>query len=73
MFTHQPSSLVRQKILGERLGLSHSGFFKLRKKDPSFPKPIKDGATRQAPVYYDLAEVDAWLKAKIAACRGENA
>lgn len=67
MFTLHQSGRIRQKALRERLDLSHSGFFNLRKKDPAFPKPIKDGTTRQAAVYYDLAEVDAWLKAKIVA------
>lgn len=67
MFSHQQFGLIRQKALRERLGISHSALFNLRKKDPTFPKPIKDGTTRQAAVYYDLAELDAWLKAKIAA------
>jgi prophage regulatory protein len=40
---------------------------KLRKKDPTFPKPIKDGDTRQAAAYYVLAEVEAWLRTKIEA------
>jgi len=35
--------LIRQKTLMEMLDLSSSGFYELRKRDPSFPKPIKDG------------------------------
>ncbi|TVT62334.1 MAG: transcriptional regulator [Pseudomonas sp.] len=67
MFTLHQNGRIRQKTLYERLDLSRTGFFNPRKKDPTFPKPIKDGTTRQAAVYYDLAEVDAWLKSKIAA------
>ncbi len=60
-------ALIRQQALCNWLDLSRSGLDKLRKKDPTFPKPIKDGDTRQAAAYYVVAEVDAWLRAKIAA------
>jgi len=60
-------ALIRQPALCEWLDLSRSGLDKLRKKDPTFPKPIKDGEARQAAAYYVLAEVDVWLKAKIEA------
>lgn len=63
----QPDRLIRQKALREQLGLSHSGFYKLRQKDPAFPKPIKSGESRQAAAYYVVAEVMAWLQAKIKA------
>lgn len=68
MLTHcQNNFLIRQKTLRESLGLSNSGLYKLRQKDPSFPKPIKDGDSRQAAAYYVAAEVEAWLRAKIEA------
>lgn len=60
-------ALVRQTALLEWLDLSRSGLDKLRKKDPSFPKPIKDGDSRQAAAFYVVEEVEAWLKAKIEA------
>lgn len=60
-------ALIRQPALCDWLDLSRSGLDKLRKKDPTFPKPIKDGDTRQAAAYYVVAEVDAWLRAKIEA------
>ena len=41
------------------------GWTKLRKKDPTFPKPIKFGSSRQAAAYYVIAELNAWLAAKI--------
>jgi len=60
-------ALIRQLTLCDWLDLSRSGLDKLRKKDPTFPKPIKDGHTRQAATYYVVAEVEAWLRTKIEA------
>ncbi len=53
--------------LGSDLRRSRSGLDKLRAKDPTFPKPLKDGTGRQARVYFVRAEVDAWLRAKLEA------
>jgi prophage regulatory protein len=52
---------------GKGLCLSRSGLDKLRAKDPTFPKPWKDGTNRQARVYFVRAEVEAWLRAKLEA------
>lgn len=53
--------LIRQKTLMEMLDLSSSGFYDLRKRDPSFPRPIKNGNSQQAPAFYVVDEVRAWL------------
>nr|WP_223502884.1 transcriptional regulator [Pseudomonas sp. BF-R-24] len=58
--------LIRQPALCQWLDVTRSGLAKLRAKDSSFPKPIK-GDSRQAAAYYVVAEVDAWLSAKIQA------
>lgn len=60
-------ALIRQPALCSWLDLSRSGLDKLRKKDPAFPRPIKDGDTRQAAAFYVVAEVETWLQSKIAA------
>lgn len=60
-------ALIRQSALCTWLDISRSGLDKLRKKDPTFPKPLKDGDTRQAAAFYVVAEVEAWLQAKIEA------
>lgn len=65
--TSPSKALIRQPALCNWLDLSRSGLDKLRKKDPSFPKPIKDGDSRQAAAYYVVAEIEAWLRSKIAA------
>ncbi|HCJ29166.1 MAG TPA: transcriptional regulator [Pseudomonas sp.] len=60
-------SLIPQPELCKAIGQTRSGLDKLRKKDPTFPKPIKFGDTRQAAAYYVIAEVNAWLASKIEA------
>lgn len=59
--------LIRQPALCQWLDVTRSGLAKLKAKDPTFPKPIKDGGTRQAAAYYVVAEVENWLQSKIAA------
>ena len=60
-------ALIRQAALCNWLDLSRSGLDKLRKKDPTFPKPIKDGDTRQAAAFYVVTEIQSWLQSKIEA------
>lgn len=59
-------ALIRKTSLCNWLDITPGGLDKLKAKDPSFPKPIKDSPTRQAAAYYVVAEVEAWLKLKIA-------
>jgi prophage regulatory protein len=69
-YSHQETpkkALIRQLSVCDLLDLSRSGLEKLRKKDPTFPRPIKDGNARQAAAFYVVAEVEAWLQRKIAA------
>ncbi|ENU34380.1 MULTISPECIES: hypothetical protein [Acinetobacter] len=37
---------------------------KLIQTDVSFPRPIKDGIARQAPVYFDRQDVESWWSNK---------
>ncbi|MCY1462363.1 hypothetical protein D9M71_801280 [compost metagenome] len=60
-------ALIPQPDLCKKLGQSRSGLDKLKKKDPTFPKPIKFSDSRQAAAYYVADEVEAWLQSKIAA------
>jgi prophage regulatory protein len=64
---HSSKRLLRQPALCQWLDVTRSGLAKLRVKDPTFPKPIKDGDSRQAAAYYVVAEVEMWLLSKIAA------
>jgi len=58
-------ALISQTEVCKTIGQTRSGLSKLRKKDPTFPRPIKFSDTRQATAYYVVAEVEAWLKSKI--------
>lgn len=60
-------ALIRQPALCAWLDLSRSGLDKLRKKDPTFPRPLKNGDSRQAAAFYVVAEIQSWLQAKIEA------
>lgn len=47
------------------LGVSRCTVNRKIKGDATFPRPIKDGVTRQASVYFVLAELEAWIKAQM--------
>ena len=49
------------------LALSRSGLDKLKKRDRTFPRPIKNGEAKQASAYYVLSEIEAWLELRMAA------
>lgn len=66
-------ALIRQTALCTWLDLSRSGLDKLRKKDPTFPRPLKEGDTRQAAAYFVVSEVQSWLQSKIEARDATNA
>ena len=56
-----------EKLAAAQAGFdaAKAGLDKLRKKDPTFPKPIKSGTSRQAAAYYVISELNAWLACKI--------
>ena len=60
-------ALLRKIDTARKVGRSYTGFEKLVKADSTFPRPIKFGDTRQAPVYFDETEVDAWIESRKAA------
>lgn len=60
-------ALIRQPEVCKAISQTRSGLEKLRKKDPTFPKPVRFGDTRQSAVYYVIEEVNAWLQTKIEA------
>ena len=57
--------LIPQPDLCRKLGKTHSGLAKLRKADPTFPKPIKFSNARQAAAYFVLSEIEKWIETKI--------
>jgi len=63
--------LKRFNEVCELLSLSRDGLRKVQLKDPSFPKPIKLGDSKQAPVFFDVKELEQWLELKKAERAGE--
>ncbi|RAU43717.1 AlpA family phage regulatory protein [Pseudomonas sp. RIT412] len=49
-------------------GYKRAGIYKRLKDDPTFPKPVplSDSKSRGAPVGWVLAEVQAWVRQRIA-------
>lgn len=46
------------------LDLSREGLRCLIAKDPTFPRPIKMGDTKQSPIFFDASELAEWLESK---------
>lgn len=60
-----PRQLIRTKDVLSLLAISRTTLHRLRESDRTFPKPIKDGSARSAPMYYVLAEVEAWVQRRM--------
>nr|WP_294973700.1 AlpA family phage regulatory protein [uncultured Pseudomonas sp.] len=70
--TFDPSAtLIRMPELLALTGLQRATVYKRLKADPTFPKPVplSDSTARGAPVAWVLAEVQAWVRGRIAARR----
>ncbi len=67
MLSIQPLRLSMNKVC-ELLDVTREGLRKLQMNDPTFPKPLKGGVSRQCRVYYDYASLVEWHeKQKLAA------
>lgn len=69
------ATLIRVPDVLAMIGLGgRSSLYKLMRDDPTFPRPVPLSASkaRNAPVAFVLGEVQAWVRARIAA-RGEVA
>lgn len=51
---------VQFKTACELLDISRESLRHIVRTDNSFPRPIKTGDTKQAPVYFDYAELVQW-------------
>lgn len=67
--TAKPDALVRMPELQQLTGLARPTVYKMLKRDPSFPRPVKlsDSGARNAPVAFVLSEVQAWIQSRIQA------
>lgn len=46
------------------LSIKRDALSRLIKTDNKFPKPIKEGSTKQAPVYFDYQDLVEWWNEK---------
>lgn len=51
---------IQFKTACELLDISRESLRHIVRTDESFPRPIKTGNTKQAPVYFDYADLVAW-------------
>ena len=55
-----PPIRVQFKTACELLDVSRESLRHIVRTDAAFPKPLKFGDTKQAPVYFDYAELVEW-------------
>jgi predicted DNA-binding transcriptional regulator AlpA len=63
--TSNPHARIPLNEACKLLGVSRITVNRKIHNDPTFPRPIKDGVTRQAPVYFVLSELESWIKAQM--------
>ena len=63
--TALPELLTMDEV-AQAMRRTRSGVDKLRARDPSFPKPLKDGDNRRSRIYFVRQEVEAYLSARLA-------
>lgn len=51
---------VQFKTTCELLDVSRESLRHIVRTDASFPRPIKEGSTKQSPVFFDYAELIEW-------------
>ena len=64
--------LLSYNTVCKLLGIERNALRILMKKDDRFPKPLKMGLSRQAAVYFDREEIEAWYQGFKERCRGQN-
>lgn len=63
---------LKYKQVCELLNIERNCLQVLMKTDENFPKPMKNGKSKQAAVYFDTEEIEIWYKNYRAQCRSEN-
>lgn len=56
--------LISQPRLINAFDMTRAKFYRLRKSDPTFPKPIKQSNTKQASAHFIVDEIQAWMKTR---------
>ncbi len=56
---------ITKKEVCYMLSIKQDKLNKLIKDDKNFPRPIKDGASRQAAVYFDVDQIQNWWEQQL--------
>lgn len=62
--TTLPDFLTKSEV-ATQLRRTSSGVDKLRARDASFPKPMKDGDKLRGRVYFVRSEIEEWVRGKL--------
>ncbi len=65
----QPLRFLRARDVCDKIAVSRSRLYELMNDDPEFPKPFKDGDSRQAPNYWLEHELEAWMRLRMERAR----
>lgn len=61
-----PLRFLRARDVCDKIAVSRSRLYELMNgDDPDFPKPLKDGDSRQARNYWIEHEIDAWMRQRM--------
>jgi predicted DNA-binding transcriptional regulator AlpA len=63
-----PLRITKKEVMS-LLSCSRDYLDKLTRDDSTFPRPIKEGVTRQASVYFDYQSIVDWWNAKVEASK----
>lgn len=60
-----PLRFLRTSDVCDKIACSRSRLYELLEQDDTFPRPCKDGDTRQAPNYWVEHEVEEWMRKRM--------
>ncbi|OLO05235.1 helix-turn-helix transcriptional regulator [Salinicola socius] len=65
-----PLRFLRARDVCNKIAVSRSRLYELMNDDHAgFPKPLKDGDSRQAPNYWIEHEIEDWMRQRMARAR----
>tara|TARA_B100000700_G_scaffold189815_1_gene209241 strand:+ start:78063 stop:78296 length:234 start_codon:yes stop_codon:yes gene_type:complete len=62
----RPLVFLRANDVCGRIGCSRSQLYNYLEQDPTFPRPFKDGDSKQAKNFWVESEVEDWMRARMA-------
>ncbi|WP_374708156.1 helix-turn-helix transcriptional regulator [Salinicola avicenniae] len=60
-----PLRFLKARDVCDKIAVSRSRLYELMTEDPEFPRPFKDGESRQALNYWVEHELEAWMLRRI--------